>query len=249
MDVLRDAATTPADPLPSRPAGVAAACTPGWDGTVKALHWSLALAVLVEVPAGYVMSSTYGPSFKDGHVLDLHILASQVHHTLGFLMLAAALAWVLRRRLRPRPGFDPAMPGWQRALARLVQGLLVLLLLLVPLSGWAALSALADSPQFGPTHLWFFGTDRLLPRIWPARPFDDPLGYALFGRMHVWALWAGLGLLVLHLGSALWHHFVVRDGVLRRMWPLAAAGGSADAGRPSPRRGAPARSPDDPGLR
>ncbi len=165
------------------------------------------------------MSATYGPSFRDANVLKLHILASQFHHTLDLLVLAAALFWFARRLRRPRPPFDAAVPRWQRALARVVHGLLALLLVLVPWSGWAAISALADSPQYGPTHLWFFGADRLLPRIWMPLPFDDPLGYRLFGRLHVWGLWLGLALLVLHLASALWHH------VVRRMWPLGDGGG------------------------
>ena len=196
------------------------ASTTRWDSLVKALHWSIALAILLEVPASYVMSSTYGPSFRDKTVLNLHVFASQLHHTLGFLVLAAAITWTLRRLRRDRPGFDPAVTPWQRVLARAVHGLLALLLLLVPLSGWAALSALEDSPQFGATHIWFFGFDRLLPRIWEPLPFNDPMGYRLFGRMHVWALWVGLGLVALHVASALWHHAIRRDGVLRRMWPL-----------------------------
>lgn len=60
----------------------------------------------------------------------------------------------------------------------------------------------------------------MLPRIWEPLPFNDPMGYRLFGRMHVWALWVGLGLVALHVASALWHHAIRRDGVLRRMWPL-----------------------------
>jgi cytochrome b561 len=192
-----------------------------WDSWAKALHWGIALAILLEVPAGFVMASTYGPSFRDEGVLGLHRFASQFHHTLGLLLLAAALAWLLRRLRRPRPPAGPAVPPWQRRLAGSVHALLALLLLIVPLSGWAALSALADSPQFGPTHLWFFGFDRLLPRIWAPLPFDDPMGYRLLGAVHVRALWLGLALLALHVAAALWHHAVRRDGVLRRMWPLA----------------------------
>jgi cytochrome b561 len=192
-----------------------------WDGLVKTLHWTTALMLLLVIPAGFVMTWTYGPSFKDARVLEVHLLASKFHHTLGFLILFAALAWVVRARLRRRPPFDPAVTAWQRVLARLVHGALALLLILVPWSGWTALSALADSPAFGPTHIWFFGTDRLLPRIWTPLPFDDPSGYRRFGGLHIWLLWAGLGIVLLHVASALWHHFIRRDGVLRRMWPLA----------------------------
>ena len=192
-----------------------------WDGRIKALHWSIALAMLILVPAGYVMSATYGPSFKDAQVLKLHILASQVHHTLGVLVLFAALAWVARRVQRGRPPLEGDPSRGERILTASTHGALKLLLLVVPWSGWTALSALADSPAYGVTHRWFFGWDGVLPRIWAPLPFNDPLGYALFGRMHVWALWLGLALLMLHVGAALLHHFSRRDRVLRRMWPLA----------------------------
>ncbi len=191
-----------------------------WDGMVKALHWTLALVILIEVPAGYVMSRTYGASFKDAGILKVHILASQFHHTLGFLVLAGVLLWIARRLHRGRPVWDRAMPRAQRLLASSVHGLLLLLLVAIPWSGWTAISALADSPSYGTTHLWFFGFDRLLPRIWEPLPFNDPNGYALFGKLHRWGLWAGLALLTLHVASAIWHHAVARDGVLRRMWPL-----------------------------
>ncbi len=208
-------------PAPGRAAPhVGTAGVSRWDGLLKAAHWSIALLILLEVPAGFVMSMTYGPSFKDATALKLHIFASQFHHTVGFLVLAGVLLWIARRLRRGRPAWDAAVPRGQRLLAGSVHALLLALLVLVPWTGWTALSALADSAAFGTTHIWFFGFDRLLPRIWEPLPFNDPTGYARFGRLHVWGLWAGLALLALHVASAFWHHVVVRDGVLRRMWPL-----------------------------
>lgn len=191
-----------------------------WDSASKALHWCIAITIACMAPAGYVMSSTYGASFKDARALKLHLLASQIHHTLGILVLAAALIWISRRLMRGRPVALPA-PAYERAIAAIVHIALLSLLVLLPLSGWAAISALADSPQFGKTHLWFFGTDHLLPRIWQPLPFDNPGGYARFARWHIWGLWTGLALVSLHLLAALWHHWGRRDAVLRRMWPLA----------------------------
>jgi cytochrome b561 len=191
-----------------------------WDGVVKTLHWTIAFLICVEVPAGFVMTWTYGPSFKDAHVLDLHVLASQIHHTVGLFVLLGALVWLTRRAMRRRPPWDSRVTTPQRLLATVVHLGLLLLLLVVPWSGWTALSALADSPQFGPTHRWFFGWDGLVPRIWTPLPFNDPTGYRRFGGIHVWSLWIGLGLVSLHVLSALWHHFVVGDRVLRRMWPM-----------------------------
>ena len=177
--------------------------------------------ICIVVPAGFVMSATYGPSFTDRRLLPLHELASQIHHTVGFLVLAVGVTWWFRRTVFGRPSWAAELSTWQRVSASMVHFTILALIIVVPWSGWAALSSLADSPQFGPTHLWFFGTDRLLPRIWTPLAFNDPAGYRAFASVHASALWLGLGLLLVHIGSALWHHFVRRDGVLRRMWPLA----------------------------
>lgn len=190
-----------------------------WSPVVKTLHWMLLLALLIEVPVGFLMSFTYGPSFHDRHILALQTLASQVHHTVGFLILASAIFWVGLRLFSPRPSLPGDMPLWQRVLARLVHGSLLALLILIPCSGWTALSALADSPTFGATHLWLFGADGLVPRIWHPLPATDPAGYARFAGWHVRLLSAGMYLLALHVASALWHQFIHRDGLLGRMWP------------------------------
>lgn len=191
-----------------------------WDTVTKALHWCIAMTIIITAPIGYVMSTTYGASFKDARALKLHLLASQIHHTLGFLVLATALIWIARRLIRGRP-VAPVTPPYAQAGAGIVHVALLLLLVLLPLTGWAAISALADSDQFGKTHLWFFATDHFLPRIWQPLPFNDPTGYARFARWHIWGLWTGLALVSLHLLAAVWHHWVRRDSVLQRMWPSA----------------------------
>ena len=191
-----------------------------WDAVTKVFHWCIATAIAITAPVGYVMSTTYGASFKDARALQLHLLAAQIHHTLGILVLATALIWIVRRLVRGRPA-APIGPWYARSAAGIVHFALLLLLVLLPLTGWAAISALADSDKFGATHLWFFSTDHLLPRIWQPLPFDDPSGYAQFAQWHIWGLWTGLALVSLHLPAALWHHWVRRDSVLRRMWPLA----------------------------
>ena len=194
--------------------------SPRWASTRKALHWLLALTILFEVPAGLLMSYTYGPAFKDARIMKLHILASQIHHTVGFLVLAAACIWLVSKFQFGRPPLPATMPGYERALALSAHGCLLLLLVLIPWSGWSALSALEDSVAYGNTHMWFFGTDRMMPRIWKPLPFNDPQGYALFGKLHIWFLITGACILAIHIASALWHHLVRRDGILRRMWPL-----------------------------
>jgi cytochrome b561 len=196
---------------------------PRWPLATKCLHWGVVLLVLAAVPAGFLMSATYAPALRDDRVRALHDLLSQIHHTLGIIVLLTVIVWAVRSLQRQRPAWPAPVSGWERASARVVHIALLLVLIAVPWSGWSAISALADSEQFGRTHRWFFATDGLLPRIWPARPWDDPAGYGLFARLHIASLWAGLGLLSVHAAAAMWHHFYRRDAVLRRMWPLGAA--------------------------
>ena len=42
--------------------------------------------------------------------------------------------------------------------------------------------------------------------------------------IHRWAGWLLIVLVLSHIGAALYHHFIRRDGVLRRMLPHAMGG-------------------------
>lgn len=190
-----------------------------WTRTARVLHWTMALAIAAIVPAGYVMAWTYGAA-TNGPVKTLHITASQVHHTLGLIILALALvrlAWRLRHPAPPLPS------GTHTAAPRVVQFLLYALLFLLPLSGWASLSAMAGGAGYPAPELWFFTVDGFragfIPHIVTPKLWNDPglLTYGTFARAHVWLLWAGGLLLTLHIAGALWHHFVRKDNVLRAM--------------------------------
>lgn len=199
-----------------------------WARSLKFLHWLIAAAIAVAAPAGYVMSTTFAASFRDPLIGDLHTLSAQIHHTLGFLLILATLLYVAVRVRKSRPPY-PSAPRWQTALTILTHTALVFLLVAIPWSGWTALSSLADTPTYGQTHIWLFGTDQLMPRIWPALPPEDPTGYSRFATWHRRLLWAGGAFLSLHLLAVLWHHWVKRDNVLRRLWPLAHRDESADS--------------------
>ena len=191
-----------------------------WSSGSKVLHWLLVVMIATEVPAGYLMANTYGPALRHPDMLPLHHLLSQIHHTNGFLILALAAFRLGWRTRHPAPGLPEGLQAYQRVLARATQGFLYALLLAIPLTGWIALTVLADSEQFGKTSIWFFGTDSMprLPFITP-KPFDAPGGYGLFGPLHIYLVYAGGVLLALHVMGALWHHLVRRDQVLLNMWP------------------------------
>lgn len=195
-----------------------------WTRAARWLHWGTALAVLVEVPIGFLMAWTYLDGARGGPLAAVHIRASQIHHTLGLLLLLTTLLRLWWRWQHPAPPLPGAASPLARLGARLVQALLYGLLICLPLSGWAALSALGAGAGFPAPQLWFFTHDGFGPGGWiphlvDPRPWNapGPIGYGLFAKTHVYLLWAGGLLLILHVGAALKHHFVDRDGVLRRM--------------------------------
>lgn len=91
----------------------------------------------------------------------------------------------------------------------------------------------------GPVHLLLYGLMFVIPVlgivtfIWHGRIFDFGLFRVNFGirsnraifhpteDVHGYLAYALFALAGAHALAALWHHFIRRDGVLRRMWPIA----------------------------
>jgi cytochrome b561 len=192
-----------------------------WNAVAKTMHWLIVLMVLVEVPVGYMMTSLYGPGLRHPDVKPLAELMGQIHHTNGFLLLTVMAARLVWRSFHPGPSLPSSVAPAQQKLARGTQFLLYALLFALPFSGWAALSALADSVDYGKTQIWFFSTSDFIPRLFAGRAFNDPYGYGFYARFHRWFIYTGALLLSAHVAAALWHHFVRRDRVLISMWPLA----------------------------
>lgn len=172
--------------------------TPSRYGTVAiALHWLLALAIAASFCVGIFMTELQTSPLK----LKLY----NWHKWVGIAILALSLlrlAWRLTHRPPPDP---PAMPAWQKQTARVVHRLMYALFLAVPLAGWAYSSA-AGFPVvlFGAWPLPdFVPADKALAET--IKPLHWMLAYAL------------AGLVLAHVAAALVHHFVDRDGLLRRM--------------------------------
>ncbi|MCB2107691.1 MAG: cytochrome b [Rhodobacteraceae bacterium] len=184
-----------------------------WGWLSKSFHWIIAFAILVMVPVGYVMGATYALEYENDNFAMVHMWLSRVHQSLGLIILIAVtfrLGWRLHN---PSPNLPAGLAAYQRWLARLNHVFLYALLFVLPLSGWASLSAYGEAPTY---FLWIDG----LPNLVPKRPVDDPFGFSLYSGIHHFCIDAGAVLLSLHVVAALWHEFVKKDSVLRRMWPL-----------------------------
>ena len=171
---------------------------PRYTATAIALHWVLALALLTSFSVGLYMA--------DLPLSPQRLKLYNWHKWEGttILMLSALrLLW----RLTHRPPAELPAPAWQQRAARLTHGALYFLFFAVPLVGWAYSSA-AGFPVvwFGVLPLPdFVGPDKALAEA--IKPWHGALAWAL------------AALAAVHVAAALKHHFIDRDGLLRRMLP------------------------------
>ena len=163
----------------------------------RLLHWVMAAAIIFMLAVGlYMTRQEYSP-----FIISLY----GVHKSIGFLILVAAalrLSWRWKSALPP----EAPAPKWQQRTARYTHYALYVLMFLMPLSGWAMSSALGFPVSvFG----WF-----VLPDIAPA---GKELGH-LLEEIHEYSAYTLIALSSLHILAALYHHFVKKDDLLRRMW-------------------------------
>jgi cytochrome b561 len=171
------------------------------------LHWASALAVLVLIGLGLTMTHAALAPLRQFQLY-------QWHKSVGVTVLALTvlrLLWRLTHRAPPHPA---GMPARERRAAAAAHHLLYLLLVGLPLTGWAVVSL---SPFNIPTVLY-----GLVP--WPHLPLaahvpDPAAAEGLLKQVHALGAWFLAALLAVHVAAALRHHFLLRDDVLRRMLP------------------------------
>lgn len=177
--------------------------TERYGGVSQALHWATALVIAAAWTLGATMEELpRGPARAAG--LDLHA-------TLGLFVVAAVLARLLWRAANPSPAAGEGLGGLA---ARAMHLALYGVMLAVPLSGLAA--------QWGRGRgvSAFLGAVTLpLPAWLQGGLLGGLLGGRAWGEVHEGAANLLLVLIGLHVGAALVHHLVLRDGVLARMLP------------------------------
>lgn len=172
-----------------------------------ALHWLIALAILGQIAVGLAMTQlALSPMRK--------FQFYQLHKSVGITVLLLVVLRVLWRLGHRPPPLPAAMPAVERRAAEGTHFLLYALLLGLPLTGWAVVSA---SPFNIPTVLY-----GLVP--WPHLPVLPSLHKApveaVLKAVHAYGAWALIALLALHVAAALRHALLLHDGVLWRMLPM-----------------------------
>lgn len=184
--------------------------TPLRYGTVAmTLHWLIAILIVANICLGlYFADLPHSDPNKFG--------LTQLHKSIGLTVLLLSIARLVWRLMNPVPPLPRGMNAGMRFLARATHVLLYVLIIAIPLSGWALASS---SPLGLPT--MYFGLFE-----WPHIPFIADLALQQkkilrenFDLIHVVLAWSAIALIPLHIAGALYHQFFRGDDVLRRMLP------------------------------
>jgi cytochrome b561 len=165
----------------------------------RLLHWVMAVCILVMLFIGVGMVSTIMPKY---------LTLVSIHKPLGIAILVLALIRLAVRLRYGAPSLPVDLPGPMKLAAHLSHYAFYALMIVMPLIGWAMLSA-AEYPvvMFGGVHLpaVLRQSDRLHALLWDAHSY---LAFAFFA------------LILLHVAAALFHALVRRDGVFEAMAPV-----------------------------
>jgi cytochrome b561/polyisoprenoid-binding protein YceI len=171
------------------------------------LHWAIAAAIVFQIVLGLRMGRETGAT---------QFAIFQLHKSVGITVLLLSLvraAWRLTHRPPPLPAH---MPVWEKIAAKATHGAFYAIMLGLPLTGWALVSA---SPTQIPTLLF-----HTIP--WPHLPVLPHLPLAAkkvwsadLGVSHSLLAWLTCGLLALHVAAALKHQLIDKDKVMGEMLP------------------------------
>lgn len=172
------------------------------------LHWTI---------AGLIAFNIYLGLKFDGLPILQKFQALQLHKSVGITVLVLSVLRLAWRLIHKPPGYPEGMKPWEKAVASATHWGFYGLMLGLPLVGWFLVSV---SVIRIPTLLY-----KTIP--FPHMPGTEGLTresrqvlefYA--ANTHETLAFITVALIVLHVGAALKHQFVTKDGVLYRMLPL-----------------------------
>ncbi|HEX4179766.1 MAG TPA: cytochrome b [Caulobacteraceae bacterium] len=183
------------------------------------LHWLIAVLLITNIGLAWYFNTLTG---------EAKIEPTQLHKSIGITVLTLSVARLGWRLAVPAPRLPAYVTGWEKGLAQTVHVLFYGVMLGMPLSGWAMVSA---SPLIKVFPITLF---HIAP--WPAMSFLTNLPHDQMKQAHkvfeaTHGLLAKLAyvLIVLHVAGALKHQLISRDDVVGRMIPFLRRRGAAAA--------------------
>lgn len=176
---------------------------PVYSPIARFLHWLVVALVGVMALTGVLMVYR-GKDLNIWDALTNNLYST--HKALGLVVLAVVVIRLVYRLFAGRPDDEPSLTPFQKIASHTVHWALYGLLIAIPIGGWLGVSLFPALDVFGLFQL-------------PALASPDKALSEQVLWVHGLAAYLLLGLIAIHIGAALYHHFVRRDGVLARMMP------------------------------
>ena len=179
-----------------------------WGSLARLFHWVIVVLIITQ----FVLAN-----MAEDLPLGMAKLATLARHkSVGITILALAVLRLLWRLYnRNSPPLPATLKPYQKGLAHLTHYGLYLLLFAMPLSGWMMSSA----KNYPVSWFGFFTLPNLVQPDEGVFEFMKSTHGVLAGTLVVIA--------TLHVLAALYHHFMKKDDVLKRMLPFTLLAGSA----------------------
>ncbi len=165
----------------------------------RIFHWLTVLLIAVQLPIGMYMVERAESTKFDATTGTLY----DTHKLLGVIVLLLVLARLFYRLTNGAPSDEPTLEMWQRLVSHITHWSIYVLLIAVPIGGYLGVSYYGAAAPFGIQ----------LP-VFVAKNEDTA---KLVFQLHQMGARLLLLLIAMHVGAALFHHFVRKDNVLRRM--------------------------------
>jgi cytochrome b561 len=175
-----------------------------YGAVAKWFHWITVGLIAIALPTGFVIKFITGDS--DGAY---KMAFYAIHESAGLTILFAALARILWKLTHPAPPHPADLPAAMRFAAVATHHGLYALLIIQPVLGFLATNAWGFPLQGQTAFLGFID----LPKFMEA---SEGLATGL-SWAHTIGGYLFVMLLAAHIGAAIFHHAIRRDGTLMRM--------------------------------
>lgn len=181
-----------------------------YDALAMLLHWTIAALLVGNIALAWWFNTLNGPA---------KIAPVTLHRSIGLTVLILSLVRLGWRLIAPPPPVPASVTGWRRAVAHAVFVLFYIVMIGMPLSGWALTSAMAIT-RIRPITLFGLAPWPAIAPVANLDPVSMKQAHETFAAIHGLLAKLAYGLIGLHVAAALRHLLLLRDGVMGRMVPF-----------------------------
>lgn len=163
----------------------------------KFFHWFITIAIIALIIVGYNLESLKIP------------ILYKIHGAIGFMVLLLVIARLLWRFGNVTPTYDRSMPKWMVLSAHMMHYGLYALMIVIPIAGFIH----ANAEQHPVSFMFLFDMPLLF-----ASENEEVAKLALFVHQQI-ALILIIAISA-HALVALYHHYIKKDNILKRMLPF-----------------------------